>query len=130
MSRQKSMVCLLVMSVLFVAACGTPSTGNNTEGTLQVSAAFADATVSVGENKLHIQVNDAQGQALSGCTLTVQPQMSIHGHGSSQAPVISEEATGHFHVKVFFQMKGPWEIKVRAEHGELFGEKIMQVDVQ
>lgn len=110
--------------------CGTPTKTDPKEGTLQLTVALEASPAKVGANTLHVHVKDAQGQMLEGCKLTISPNMPAHGHGSSKEVTLKEEEKGHFQAEVYFQMKGAWEVKVRAEKGSDFAEKTLPVDVQ
>lgn len=115
--------------MLMFVACGTPVTESPKSGALQIEMMMPEMPAKVGKNIIHIQVKDAQGKMVPGCVLKVMPNMAAHGHGSSQESVISEEGKGHYHAEVFFQMKGSWDVMIRAEQGTEFGEKVFPISV-
>lgn len=129
MSRRMVLfVCVFGCSALL--ACGTPTNTDPKQGALQLTVGLEASPAKVGANTLHIEVKDAQGQMLEGCKVTVTPNMPAHGHGSSKEVTMQEHEKGHHHAEVYFQMKGAWEVKVRAEKGSDFAEKTLAVDVQ
>lgn len=70
----------------------------------------------VCQNTLRIRLTDAFGAPVEGAAVTVDPQMPIHGHGSTQVPVVTDLGGGHYEAfPVTLVMSGPWELYLYAD---------------
>lgn len=86
---------------------------------LSVTATFT-AAVSTGQNHLRLVVLDQLGRHLPGATFTVVPTMPMHGHGSTETPVVSDLGQGEYDAfPVTFQMPGMWKVAIDATLGDL-----------
>ena len=84
------------------------------EGDLEVAATFEGA-VATGQNTLTVTVTEADGTPVTGAVVTVDPQMPMHGHGSTETPVVTELGDGVYEATpVTFQMPGAWVVHVKA----------------
>jgi|GEM_PF-3087514 len=98
-------------------------------GDLVVTAVFKDA-VKTGQNRLLVTVKDEAGATVTGAAVTVDPQMPMHGHGSSEAPVVTEVGDGVYEASpVTFQMPGAWVVHVDAALGTREGNIDLDVTV-
>lgn len=121
---------LVVALASAVSACGSEAAPAEDLGTLQVSATFGTAAAQVGQNTLTVAAKDPEGAPLLGATVTVDPQMPTHGHGSSETPVVTELGAGLYEAKpVTLQMQGHWVITVRVVSGDAFGVHKLTVDL-
>lgn len=90
-------------------------TKQGAQGRFQVRLAAADpAPPDRGLNTWTIQVEDASGAAVDGATITVDPQMPDHGHGSSQVAEVTATGTpGEYQLApVGLTMSGYWEVTI------------------
>ncbi|GMV15646.1 MAG: FixH family protein [Myxococcales bacterium] len=72
-----------------------------------------------GENALAISLAGADGAAITGAALQVEPWMPAHGHGTSHEPVVSELGDGEYRAeKIDFMMPGHWELRIAVTAGE------------
>lgn len=129
-----SALLLLIVGAYALAACGdsddSGESGAQGADTLLISAQFMSESIDAGQHTLTIHVSDLDGSAVEGATVTVDPQMPSHGHGSSETPVITELGDGTYQAdNVTFQMPGPWEVTIEATKGELSGSLLMDIDV-
>jgi hypothetical protein len=86
---------------------------------LTVTATFTDA-VKTGQNRLHLVLEDQVGRHLAGATFAVVPSMPMHGHGSSETPVVTDLGQGEYEAfPVTFQMPGAWTVAIDATLGDL-----------
>lgn len=98
-------------------------------GGLEVQLLF-DPAAKVGQNEAEIRVKDAEGVAVSGAVVTVEPMMPMHGHGSTEAAVVTDSGDGSYVAfPVTLQMAGAWTITVRATKGALSGETKVDVNL-
>ncbi len=70
-----------------------------------------------GNNSWVVQVLDAQGQSVSGATLTVTPFMPEHGHGSSVTPTVTAGSDGYHVTPLYLFMPGLWRVTIAATAG-------------
>ena len=84
----------------------------------------------VCQNTMFIGVSDLEGNPMDEASMTVDPQMPIHGHGSTQVPEVDNLGDGDYKAwPVTLIMPGPWEIYIRAEAGGRKGWYDFLVDV-
>jgi hypothetical protein len=90
------------------------------DGTLRaVLVGAAPAPPSVGMNTWTLSIEDATGAAIAGATLTIDPFMPDHGHGSPLVPVSTANADGTYTVsQLYFFMAGVWRVGVTAAQGD------------
>src|SRR5690606_14419014 len=105
---------LLLALPLLLAGCGGDT--NDDAGSLRIEAQVDPAPPRIGRNALHIQVRDAAGDPVEGATVTVDPFMPIHGHGSTETPVVTEIGGGAYTADpLTLHMPGAWEVTISAE---------------
>lgn len=120
---------LPILLLSLAISCGDDSEPTPQQGELVVKASFPSAA-KVGQNTLMITVEDSDGQPLSGATVTVDPQMPHHGHGSTETPVVTDKGAGAYEAfPVTLQMPGVWTITINATHGDKTGTQVIKVDV-
>ena len=49
---------------------------------------------------------------VEGASLTITPWMPDHGHGISEAPVITEQGEGSYGASFAFSMPGDWDVSI------------------
>lgn len=97
---------------------------------LAVSNLWLDPISAANNLSLRVRVLDSTGTGVTGATVTVDPQMPIHGHGSSKTPIVVEGGGGDYFVsQVFFTMSGPWEVTITATKDDRQGTLLLRVDV-
>ena len=102
-------------AALAFGACDS-DTSTPHDGALVITTAF-ESPVQTGQNRLAITVDDENGQPVTDATVTVDPQMPVHGHGSSETPIVTANGDGTYSAfPVTFQMPGPWVVHVRVVH--------------
>lgn len=120
----------LLLSALLLSACGDEATPPAKTGALTVLATIAPDPPKVGQNTLMITVKSSDGSLLEGATITVDPQMPMHGHGSSETAKIVEKGQGVYEaIPVTLQMPGKWEVTVSATKEKLTGTALLKFDV-
>lgn len=96
---------------------------------LNVEAEFTE-TASVGQNTLEITVTSGSGAPVPGATVTVDPQMPMMGHGSTEEAEVTDNGDGTYTAfPVTFQMGGPWVVTITAELGDVSAETELSVNV-
>lgn len=90
-----------------------------TEGVFEVMLMDADpAPPSKKQNTWTVHVKDADGNDVSGATLTVNPNMPEHGHGSTQTTAVTDLGDGMYELSpVYLQMAGYWAIPITVTLG-------------
>lgn len=74
----------------------------------------------LGDNRWMIAVVDQDGAPLEGCTVTLEPRMPAHGHGTNTPAVVTEMGAGQYEVTpVDLFMPGLWVTRVDLECGAL-----------
>jgi len=67
----------------------------------------------VGENGLLISLTSASAEPVLGATVSVEPWMPAHGHGSAVVPQVSEIGAGEYRAtQINYSMPGRWELRV------------------
>lgn len=115
------LACALAPLLVSAAACSSDSddstanpSGKEAERGLEITAYFTPDPPVVGENTLHIRVEDLNGLPQTGAVVIVDPQMPAMGHGSSAEPVVTEddEPGDYTASPVTFTMPGEWEVTI------------------
>ncbi len=70
-----------------------------------------------GNNTWVVKVLDAQGQPVTGATLTATPFMPKHGHGTSVVPTVTSEGDGYQVNPLYLFMPGLWKVTLSATSG-------------
>jgi hypothetical protein len=84
-----------------------------------------------GNNTFDMHLMDANGEAVSGATVTVEPWMPAHGHGSSEEPKVEEKMDGMYTITdVVFTMPGHWEVRIDVSHHATDDRLVSSYDVQ
>jgi hypothetical protein len=122
------MVSVAALTLLVASGCGDED-GSPATGDLTVACALEVEPAVVGQNALLVTVTRA-GQPVTDAVLTVDPQMPMMGHGSTETPVVTNEGGGSYRAfPVTFQMPGYWEVTVEAVSGEDHGTDVVQLNV-
>jgi len=84
------------------------------DGTVRVTVESVDPSVPVrGNNFWVVQVADAAGTPLEGATISIQPFMPDHGHGSPSPASAESLAGGRYKLSPLnFSMPGLWEVRL------------------
>ena len=65
-----------------------------------------------GLNSWRVMLNDLEGNALTGCEISLTPYMPDHGHGVATTPVITEGEAGQYQIdQIELIMPGLWEMR-------------------
>ena len=86
-----------------------------------------------GDNTITMHLIGADGEPVSGATVTAEPWMPAHGHGSSEEPVVeaSEDMAGMYTISnVVFTMPGHWEVRIDVAHEGVSDRLVAEYDVQ
>ena len=70
-----------------------------------------------GTNVWEVKVLDANGQPVTGATLTATPFMPEHGHGSQVVPTISADGQQYKVSNLYLFMPGLWKVTLQATQG-------------
>ena len=99
-------------------------------GQLEIGIATDPATPRVGENRLFIELKDADGNPLSGIPITAQAEMPAMGQmAAMRAPADLEEvAPGRFEGSLDIAMRGAWPLTIRIEDPQTGEEARLQFD--
>ena len=107
---------LLVPVVLACGACGEDGSDPCPANGFRFEVELDPDPPCVCQNRLHLRLTDSAGQPVAGASVTVDPQMPIHGHGSTQVPEVEALGEGRYEAwPMTLIMSGPWEIFVRIE---------------
>lgn len=68
-----------------------------------------------GVNRWTVKVKDAQGNTVTGLTVTADPRMPDHGHGSSTQPTVSAEGDAYIVEGISLYMAGLWQVTIAAQ---------------
>ena len=109
---------LLVAAVAAASAgCGTRSDAVRVRAAgLELAATVEPASPRVGENRLHVELRDAEGNPVEGATLSVRVHMPAMGAMSAMggAATVVEEGGGAYRAEFGLDMGGQWVVEVRA----------------
>lgn len=71
-----------------------------------------------GNSRWMVRVTDTADAPMAGGTLTADPRMPDHGHGSSVTPTVTDKGDGGYEVNpIYFMMPGVWDIQIDATVG-------------
>ncbi len=145
-ARQSTTLRFFAALLLLLAAVGTAcgdsadadSNNEHTNDALASETGVFEAHVTAtpdppatGENTLDVHLMDADGNALPGATLEVEPWMPGHGHGSPETPSVEEGSDGMYTVSnVVYSMPGHWEVRIDITHGDTTDRIVAEYDVQ
>ena len=118
--------------LLLSMACGCVGDGgeDSLTGALTLEAAFDPDPPVVGRTTLTVWVTSG-GAPIDDATLTVDPQMPAHGHGSTEDPVVEGRGDGRYDAfPVTFQMPGTWVVTVTALAAQGSGQRALEVQVE
>ncbi len=95
---------------------GLEKTGAN--GQTLILDAMAPAPPAKDNNAWTVTIQDADGNPVSGATVTVDPKMPDHGHGTPIAAEITAGATeGQYYIsKINLWMPGYWEVTIGVDN--------------
>jgi len=98
---------------------------------LVVTAMITPDPPTTGQNALMLHVHDDTGAPVPGATITVDPQMPMHGHGSTETAVVTDDGDGVYTASpVTFQMPGAWKVTIDVTAGALSGQLVLDYTVQ
>jgi nitrogen fixation protein FixH len=122
-----------LLAVLSWTGCDSDEAATATPAAtaLTVTATLTPDPPTTGQNAMSVTVKDAAGAPVAGCAVTVDPQMPMMGHGSSETAVVTDNGDGTYAATpVTLQMPGEWVITVTATKGEATGSATVTVTVQ
>ncbi len=126
------------LSALLLSGCagGTPDRLERVDSALTAEGLYAlglrpdPDPPTVGEALLGIGVTDAEGTALEGVLLDVQPWMPEHGHGVTGEPEITELGAGEYEARWIYSMPGYWELTIQVDGPDGPDGVLVAYDVQ
>lgn len=84
-----------------------------------------------GANEIHMHLMDADGQAVTGATIAVEPWMPAHGHGSPETPTVEEAENGMYSISnVVYSMPGHWEVRIDVTKDGTSDRIVAEYDVE
>lgn len=91
------------------------------EGVLKARLVDAlPAPPALGDNTWVLEVLDMDDSPIEGCTVSLDPRMPAHGHGTNTAAEISEMGAGRYEATpVDLFMPGLWVTAVQIDCGEM-----------
>jgi len=117
----------VVIASLLAAGCESETAAANAVP-LTVELHF-HGQAKVGQNAAEVHVEDADGKAVAGATVTVEAMMPMHGHGSTETALITDNGDGSYDAfPVTLQMAAAWTVTARATKGDASGEA--KVDIK
>jgi hypothetical protein len=131
---------VLVALALAFAGCGDVEGGDDPthEGPVISDQGLYEAHVTpdpsppqTGENELMMHVMTPEGDGVEGLTLTAEPWMPAHGHGSPEEPAVEEQGDGMYAVtNLVYSMPGRWEVRVAIEGAPGSDTLVLKYSVQ
>lgn len=90
------------------------ATVTSDSGKLQGELRSIPQPLEQGPNEILLTIHDAEThEPKDGLTLTVEPWMPHHEHGSSVVPKVKAEGNGNYLVEdVVFTMPGDWDLRI------------------
>jgi hypothetical protein len=99
-------------------------------GVLMIHTTLDPTTPTVGQHALSMHVMK-DGAGIDGATLSVDPQMPHHGHGSLETATIAAMGGGMYRATLLtLQMAGMWRVSITADSGADHGENVLCPDVK
>lgn len=83
-----------------------------------------------GHNTFVIRLMDGEHAPVAGATVTVEPWMPMHGHGSPETSVVTERGDGEYEADVLFNMPGAWELRIAATAGDVADRFVFPLEVR
>jgi hypothetical protein len=131
----RSAICVLL--VMFVSGCGSdpdePSkvkSASSEHGHFRGTFVPHPARPIVGSNRLDATLTTAVAEPLLAASVTVQPWMPAHGHGSAGVPQIAEHEQGHYQIEnIVYEMPGQWELRIDVVTSEIGDRFVLSYDV-
>lgn len=122
------LVCLVLYPIVSLAAMNSVTDAELFLLELQLEP----ATPIVGDNAAMLTVSDARSnRKIDDAVIEIVPWMTMHGHGSSNKPVIKRVAAGQYHVEnLYFTMEGTWDLLVTIQNGNLHDTATLPVHVK
>jgi hypothetical protein len=127
LSRRRSLQTPISIALLFAGVLGAPDAIADDAGTWVSDAghftvSFRSELQPLVINKIHswvLQVEDNDGEAIVGATISVVGGMPEHNHGLPTAPEVTATlGDGRYRVEgMRFHMRGYWEIRVSIDNG-------------
>lgn len=119
-SMTTSVIVLLCTASTFAQGADEPDISISREGHFQVS--YTSEVQPPVINRIHnwvLYIVDANGEPVSGASISVRGGMPVHDHGLPTAPrVTSEPEPGTYLLEgVRFHMRGQWEIEITIDAG-------------
>ena len=131
---------VLVSAGLSLAGCGDAAEQKDEthdgprvsdQGLFEAHVTPEPAEPTTGQNELMIHLMDADGAAVAGAALAVEPWMPAHGHGSPEDPVVTEDGDGMYTVtNLVYSMPGHWEVRIDIEAGQQSDLLVLEYDVE
>lgn len=136
----RSCASFFLVGSLALLACGDDGKGSGAdsakppeletkEGSWEGSLSLDPWPSEVGDNRLEIDLKDADGEPLEGATVEISPWMPAHGHGSTDVKA-SEGEPGHYVTdKLYLNMPGLWELRVHVTRDSDEGRLVASFEV-
>lgn len=119
---RKSFITILIVSVL-ITACSNVTTGQNPPAqTISIILNTDPITPIVGSNKLIMEIQNTNGQPLSGAKVDVSADHKDMS-GMSMAGLATEQENGRYSITADFSMSGTWNITVSVQKESLVYQK-------
>lgn len=105
------MIIFVFLVTCVVLGCDDASEASDSTE-LSIEAVIQPDPPVAGQNTMEITISDSNGP-VEGALVTVDPQMPMHGHGSSDVPAVEDLGGGTYRAfPVTFTMPGSWEVTV------------------
>jgi Cu(I)/Ag(I) efflux system membrane fusion protein len=106
-------------AALALAGCGAPRSEPAAvrSGGVELRAAVEPAAPRVGENRLHVELRDAQGRRVDAREVSVEVRMPAMGAMPAMGgpAAVTERDDGRFEADFELGMSGTWQVAIRAE---------------
>lgn len=101
------------------------------DGHFQTSFTHEPTTPQTGDAELQFELFDTAGDVVADASISVEPWMPAHGHGSPETPEVMEMSAGHYHVtNIVYSMPGTWELRIDVDTGEVSDRFVVTYEVQ
>jgi len=88
-------------------------------GLFSVEMVFPGHELRTGANTVDLIIHDKEDRDVVGGEITVTPWMPAMGHGTFEAPVVTEKGGGLYAVEnIILTMSGNWELRVGVKKAE------------